>query len=109
MRDAIDWLHNHISGRVVVIAAFALVGASLPKDLTTRQRAQAFFVGALAALVFGEPVREFVGFSETWAYGLAGIIAMTGRNIAVYILRASKDPAETFRDFMDIWRGPRQK
>ncbi|MEJ8474435.1 hypothetical protein [Roseibium algae] len=105
MRDYLEWMQDQVSGRVLVIAAFAFIGASLPKDLTVRQRGQAFFVGGLAALVFGEPVRELLALSDTWAYGMAGILAMTGRNIAIFILRASRDPASAAREVLGIWRG----
>ena len=64
-----------------------------------------FFVGFLAALVFGEPLRELLSMSDTWAFGMAGILAMTGRNITVFFLRASRDPAGFAKTVFEIWRG----
>ncbi|MCX2722631.1 hypothetical protein [Roseibium salinum] len=90
---------------MAVIAAFAAIGAALPKDLSTRDRLMTFFVGFILALVFGEPMREQLGLSESWAFGMAGILAMTGRNLAVFIIRASRDPKAFAKDLMEVWRG----
>lgn len=99
-----EWLLTHATPKLAIVAIFAAIGAALPKDLTLRQRLMTFFVGFVAALVFGEPVRETLGASESWGYGMAGIIAMTGRNVAVYIIRASKDPAAAAREILEVWR-----
>ncbi|MHC5656032.1 hypothetical protein [Stappia sp. ICDLI1TA098] len=103
----LDWVWAHATPKLAIVAIFAGIGAALPKDLTLRQRLMTFFVGFVAALVFGEPVRETLGASSSWGYGMAGIIAMTGRNIAVYIIRASKDPAKAVREILEIWKGRR--
>lgn len=100
----LDWVLAHATPKMAIIAIFAMIGAALPKDLTLRQRLATFFVGFVAALVFGEPVRETLGASDSWGFGMAGIIAMTGRNIAVYIIRASKDPAGAAREVLEVWR-----
>ena len=107
MKTLAAWVCKLPVAKIAVIAAFATIGATLPRDLSLRDRLGAFFTGFLAALVFGEPVRTLLGLPETWAFGMAGILAMTGRNIAVFALRASRDPARLARDIMDIWRGPR--
>eukprot|EP00903_Cladosiphon_okamuranus_P001614 g1612.t1 len=95
--------------KIAAISAFAIIGAALPKDLTARQRVMTFFVGFIAALVFGEPMRELMNLSESWAFGMAGILAMTGRNIAVFIIRASRDPKAFAKDILEIWRGVPKK
>ena len=100
----LEWLLTHATPKLAIVAIFAAIGAALPKDLTLRQRLMTFFVGFVAALVFGEPVRETLGASDSWGYGMAGIIAMTGRNVAVYIIRASKDPAAAAREILEVWR-----
>jgi len=40
---------------------------------------------------------------------MAGILAMSGRNIAVFILRASRDPKTFAKDVLEIWRGVPRK
>lgn len=100
-----DWVASLPTTKILIIIAFAVIGAALPKDLSQRQRLMTFFVGFIAALVFGEPVREVLGASDSWGYGMAGIIAMTGRNIAVYMIRASKDPAGAAREILEVWKG----
>lgn len=108
MREFLDWAAQLPLYRILVIGAFAVIGAALPKDLSRRDRAGTFFIGFMAALVFGEPVRELLAMSEGWAYGMAGILAMTGRNLAVFIMRASRDPTGTIKTMLDIWRGGRK-
>ncbi|MBO6755771.1 MAG: hypothetical protein JJ902_05560 [Roseibium sp.] len=105
MKEWTDWLLQLPLSRFAVIAIFAAIGAALPKDLSVRDRLMTFFVGFMAALVFGEPVRQMLSLSEAWAFGMAGILAMTGRNLAVFVLRASRDPKSFARDLMEIWRG----
>jgi hypothetical protein len=95
--------------KIAAITAFAAIGAALPKDLSARDRLMTFFVGFIAALVFGEPVRRLMGLEETWAFGMAGVLAMTGRNLAVFVLRASRDPKRFAQDVMEIWRGAPRK
>ena len=108
MKALYEWFWQLPMVNLVVIAAFAAIGAALPKDLSLRERAGTFFIGFIAALVFGEPVRGILGLGETWGYGMAGILAMTGRNIAVFILRASRDPHHFAKDILEIWRGTRK-
>ena len=105
MSKWIDWMAGWPLSKIGVIALFAIIGAALPKDLSPRDRAMTFFIGFIAALVFGEPVREVFGLSESWAFGMAGILAMTGRNIAVFVIRASRDPAGTAAQLLEVWRG----
>lgn len=109
MRELIGWFWDLPLAKMAAITAFAAIGAALPKDLSARDRLMTFFVGFMAALVFGDPVRSLLGFSEAWAYGMAGILAMTGRNIAVFILRASRDPKSFAKDLLEIWRGVPRK
>ncbi|MCK7611951.1 hypothetical protein [Roseibium sediminicola] len=107
MKQIIEWFWQLPLTKITVIAAFAAIGAALPKDLSVRDRWMTFFIGFVAALVFGEPMRSVLGLEETWAYGMAGVLAMTGRNIAVCIIRASRDPKAFAKDLMEIWRGSR--
>ncbi|MBG6148071.1 hypothetical protein IWQ48_003793 [Labrenzia sp. EL_13] len=100
-----EWFLSLPLIRIGVIAAFAAIGAALPKDLTRRQRAGTFFIGFMAALVFGEPLRELLAMSDSWAFGMAGVLAMTGRNLAVFVIRASKDPVGSVAKFLNAWRG----
>lgn len=113
MRELMDglwhWFWQLPLTKITAISAFAVIGAALPKDLSARDRMMTFFVGFIAALVFGEPVRAMLGFGEMWAYGMAGILAMTGRNLAVFILRASRDPKTFAQDVLEIWRGVPRK
>ncbi len=105
MKQIYDWFWHLPLTKITVIAAFAAIGAALPKDLSARDRLMTFFVGFMAALVFGEPMREILSLPDSAAYGMAGVLAMTGRNLAVFILRASRDPKAIARDVVEIWRG----
>lgn len=105
MKTVIDWLLAMPFSKIAVIAIFAAIGAALPKDLSPRDRLMTFFVGFMAAMVFGEPLREVLSMSDSWAFGMAGILAMTGRNLAVFILRASRDPVGSGRALLELWRG----
>ncbi|KZM49166.1 hypothetical protein [Labrenzia sp. OB1] len=109
MREFCDWAWQWFwqlpLAKIGAISAFAVIGAALPKDLSARDRLMTFFIGFMAALVFGDPVCSLFGFGEEWAYGMAGILAMAGRNIAVFILRASRDPKTFAKDMLEIWRG----
>jgi hypothetical protein len=109
MKAVSDWFWQLPLTKIAVIAAFAAIGAALPKDLSARDRLMTFFIGFLAALVFGEPARQLMSLSETWAFGMAGILAMTGRNLAVFVMRASRDPAGTLQTALEIWRGTPKK
>ncbi|MEP3120287.1 MAG: hypothetical protein ABJO52_00295 [Nisaea sp.] len=105
MKSFLDWALELPLPKIAVIGAFAIVGAVLPTDLKPKQRIATFFIGFLAALVFGDPLRSVMGLPETWAYGMAGVLAMTGRNIAVFVIRISRDPAAFARTAVEIWRG----
>ena len=105
MKTVIDWFLAMPLTKIAVIAIFASIGAALPKDLSPRDRLMTFFIGFMAAMVFGEPLREVLSMSDSWAFGMAGILAMTGRNLAVFILRASRDPVGSGRILLDLWRG----
>ncbi|WP_434050841.1 MAG: hypothetical protein RDA78_16110 [Roseibium sp.] len=104
MKIAIDWFVAMPLTKVAVIAIFAVIGAALPKDLSPRDRLMTFFVGFMAAMVFGEPLREVLSMSDSWAFGMAGILAMTGRNLAVFILRVSRDPVGSGKVLLELWR-----
>lgn len=105
MRTLLEWFLSLPLTKIGVIAVFAAIGAALPKDLTPRERLMTFFVGFMAAMVFGEPLREILSMSDSWAFGMAGILAMTGRNLAVFILRASRDPVGSGKAILELWRG----
>ena len=109
MRDYFEWFWQLPLTKIAAITAFAAIGAALPKDLSARDRLMTFFIGFIAALVFGEPMRGLLGLGEAWAMGMAGVIAMTGRNLAVFVLRASRDPKTFAKDVMEIWRGTPRK
>lgn len=100
-----EWFMALPLTKIGVIAVFAAIGAALPKDLTARERLMTFFVGFMAAMVFGEPLREILSMSDSWAFGMAGILAMTGRNLAVFVLRMSRDPVGSAASVLKIWRG----
>ncbi|MBG6163642.1 MAG: hypothetical protein RIE06_09795 [Roseibium album] len=100
-----EWFWSMPLTKIGVIAAFAAIGAALPKDLSPRDRLATFFVGFMAALVFGEPLRELLAMSDSWAFGMAGILAMTGRNLAVFVIRASRDPVGAAAKVLNMWRG----
>ncbi|MEE4013913.1 hypothetical protein V1T76_17740 [Roseibium sp. FZY0029] len=109
MKQVQDWFWQLPFTKIAVIGAFAIIGAALPKDLAIRDRWMTFFIGFISALVFGEPVREILSLPESAAYGMAGVLAMTGRNIAVFIIRASRDPKAFAKDIMEVWRGTRSR
>lgn len=109
MRQFIDWFWQLPLTKIGVIAAFAAIGSLLPKDLSPRDRVMTFFVGFMAAMVFGEPMREMLALPDSAAFGMAGVLAMTGKNIAVFIIRASRNPHEFAKEVLELWRGPTKK
>ncbi len=105
MQALSEWIASLPGVRVATVVLFAAVGAVLPRDLALGARLMTFCIGVLAAIVFGEAVREALSLPSSWSNGIAGILAMTGRNIAVYVIRASKDPAAAAREALEIVRG----
>lgn len=89
----------------VVIFSFSLLGAFMQREMTWMGRVMSFAIGILAAVVFAEPIRGAFSLDHTWGDAISAVLALTGRNWAAYVIKASKDPTAAAREILDIWRG----
>nr|WP_244316691.1 hypothetical protein [Pannonibacter sp. XCT-34] len=88
-----------------MILAFAVLGALMQRDLTIWGRLLAVAAGLGAAVIFAEPIRQFLALDPSWSDAVAAGLALTGRNWAAFALRASRDPLATVGEFLRVWRG----
>jgi len=61
----------------------------------------AIVAGALMAVVGTEPIVSTFHLSGEWGNAVAAVLGISGRNLVVWISKASKDPLELW----DRWRG----
>ncbi len=101
----IDWIASWPFVRIAIIVFFAAVAACTPADKPRRVRMMTFVVGVGTAAVFTGAVAEYLELSEVVSNGVAGGLALCGRNLTMYVWRASKNPLQTFREIMDVFRG----
>ena len=109
MTDTILEIFYHLPlWKAAVIIAFAMVGAFMHKDASFWQRVLTFSVGVLAAAVFTDPLLQLIGLQAELDDPTAGVLALNGRNIAAFVLVASKDPLKAARDILGIIRGSKK-
>ncbi len=99
------WLLSWPLVRIGIIVFFAVVAACSPAEAPLRVRLMTFAIGVGTAVVFTGAVAEYLALSEVVANGVAGGLALCGRNLTMYAWRASKNPVKTLRDVMDVFRG----
>lgn len=91
--------------KTAIIIAFALVGALMQKEASMMQRVLTFTVGVLAAYVFTDPLLKLIDLETELGNATAAVLALSGRNIAAYVLRASRDPVAALQEIMRIVGG----
>ncbi|NBN78665.1 hypothetical protein GWI72_10345 [Microvirga tunisiensis] len=100
-----QWLQHASLTKWLMILAFAVLGALMQRDLTIWGRLLAVAAGLGAAVIFAEPIRQFLSLDPSWSDAVAAGLALTGRNWAAFALRASRDPLATVGEFLRVWRG----
>ncbi len=83
----------------------SLVGAALAVVFDLKSHSFLTALGSLLAGIFiaaiaTEATVEFFDLSKTWGHAVAGIYGISGRNLVVWISRASKDPAGFMAAFL---------
>ncbi|KZL06752.1 hypothetical protein PsAD2_04265 [Pseudovibrio axinellae] len=92
--------------KTAIILGFALIGALL-QEASFLQRVLTFFIGIAAATTFTEPLIIFFDLKPGLSDATAGVLAMSGRNMAAFTLRISRDPFKATENFLKFWRGKR--
>lgn len=105
MNEIFDLLNKFPPTKWVVIVCFAILGTFMQRDMTLIGRLATFFIGIGVAVVFAEPIRMLLRLDSGWSDAVSALLALTGHNIADYIIRASKDPPNAIKELLDIWRG----
>ncbi len=78
-----------------IVTAFIGAILSIGVDLKSHTKLTAFgslLAGVFIAAIATEPTIEFFNLSITWGHAVAGIYGISGRNLVVWISRASKNP-----------------
>ncbi len=61
----------------------------------------AVLAGAFVAMIGTDPIVSLLHLPENAAYGLAGVLGVTGRNIVAALSKMSEDPIASWKK----WRG----
>ena len=90
-----------------IIAGF--IGAVISIVVDYRSHDFLTAIGSLIAGVFIAAIAtnitiEYFSLSEVWGNGIAGFLGITGRNLIVFFIRASRDPANTISIILKGWR-----
>lgn len=64
----------------------------------------AIIAGVFAAVLFSSPTVEFLDLSEGWGNAVAGVYGIAGRNLVMWIRRASQDPPAILSNLLKGWR-----
>ncbi|KZK82424.1 hypothetical protein PsAD46_03552 [Pseudovibrio sp. Ad46] len=105
MTDFILEIFYHLPfWKTAVIVAFAVVGALMHKEAGFWQRVLTFSCGVLAAAVFTDPLLQLIGLQAELDDPTAGVLALSGRNIAAFVLVASRDPVKAAKEILGIIR-----
>lgn len=101
-------------GLKVATLVSAGVAAILSVALDLRSHNLATAIGAVAAGVFvgivgTEATLSLFGLSDnpgSWGYAISAIYGISGRNVILWLKRASEDPPQLLKDILGIWKGP---
>ncbi|WP_247874534.1 MULTISPECIES: hypothetical protein [unclassified Brucella] len=104
MIDWSEWAQRVPLAKWSIILIFSILGAIMQRDMTWPGRALAFVIGIMAAVVFAEPVCSLLNLDQSYSTAIAAVLAMTGRNWAAYVVRASHNPTRAIAELLDIWR-----
>jgi len=64
----------------------------------------AIFAGVFIAVIASDATVEFFNLSGTWGNGIAGIYGITGRNLVMWLRKASQDPTSIVSSILKGWR-----
>ncbi len=64
----------------------------------------AVFAGVFIAVILTEPTIEFSGLSKTFGHAVAGIYGIAGRNLVMWVRKASQDPTSIVSTLLKGWR-----
>lgn len=90
-----------------LIASFAGAVASIVVDFRNHDfltALGAIFAGVFIAAIASEPTVEFFKLSGSWGDGIAGIYGITGRNLVMWLRKASQDPTSIVSSILKGWR-----
>ena len=92
-----EWVSQIFASLKLATIWPALVGAALAvlfefKRHTWATAALALISGAFVAYIATEPVVSYLGLEQSASNAVAGILGISGRNLIVWALTASKDP-----------------
>lgn len=59
----------------------------------------AIIAGALTAVLATDPIVSILGLPEGAAHGVAGVLGITGRNIIVWLNKASENPLKAWKEW----------
>jgi membrane associated rhomboid family serine protease len=59
----------------------------------------AIIAGALVAILATDPIVSVLGLPEGAAHGIAGVLGITGRNIIVWLNKASENPLKAWNEW----------
>jgi hypothetical protein len=59
----------------------------------------AIIAGALVAILATDPIVSVLNLPENAAHGIAGVLGITGRNIVVWMNKASENPLKAWNEW----------
>jgi len=94
------------AGTIIVAALMAALGFMLDSRRHSLMTAfLAILAGTSIAVLFTDPLIDYLHLSATWGNAIAGVLGISGRNLVVVINKISQNPGEIMR----IWRGERDE
>lgn len=92
MIDLDTILNGRAAGVLAGMVASALSIATQFREHTKWTATTSFIAGVFVAFIAVEPTIEYFNLSSKWAGVIGAVCGISGRNIVVWISRASKDP-----------------
>lgn len=97
MNDFFSWIaeskHAHV---LTAMGGAALAVAFEFKRHTWATAILAFVSGAVVAMFATGPIIDFWSLPESYSNAIAGVLGISGRNLIVWLLQASKDPLKAW-------------
>ena len=90
------------AGTIIAAATMALLSLLLDTRRHSWPTALlAILSGVAAAIIFTDPLADYLHLSEEYKNAVAGVLGIGGRNMIIMVSRLTRDPALLVR----IWRG----
>lgn len=94
------------AGTIIVAALMAALGFMLDSRRHSLMTAfLAILAGTSIAVLFTDPLIDYLHLSGTWGNAIAGVLGISGRNLIITVSRLARDPGLLMR----IWRGERDE